>query len=62
MKNFNVSVRLIGDPNWYSVSDVGFRFYKNHPSDGINYIKILTDDGIKETEDIFIEEVRMNVW
>lgn len=62
MKDFNVSVKLIDDPEWYSVADVGFRFWKNHPSDGINYIRLLTKDGVKEIESCFIDKIEVKVW
>lgn len=64
MKDFNIEVKLIDDDNWYCVTDVGFRFWKNHPSDGINYIKILKDieDGITETENIYIDDIRFTIF
>jgi len=58
---FNVEVKIAD--KWYCVTDVGFRFHKNHPSDGINYIKILDDlHGCVETESFLIEDIRFNVW
>lgn len=61
MIDFNIEIRDKRDGEWYIVTDVGFRFHKNHPSDGINYIKILKD-GIEEIEPIYIAEIRFNQW
>jgi len=61
MKDFNIEIKDSRDGKWYIVSDVGFRFYKNHHSDGINYIRILKD-GVEAIEPIFVSEIKFNVW
>ena len=63
MKDFNLTVKFLDDPNWYTVAAVDFRFWKNHPADGINgNIQVLTNDGIIERDADYITEVMLNVW
>jgi len=59
--NFNIEIRDSRDNKWYTVVEVGFRFWKNHPSDGINYIKVLNGRE-EEMETTYIAEVKCNSW
>lgn len=62
MKDFNISVKDNRDHKWYAVSEVSFRIWKNHPSDGINQLSVIGNDGVKVLEDVFIEEINFNIW
>ena len=63
MKQFNISVKDNRDHKWYSVDFVSFRFWKNHPSDGVNEIRIIKDDAGSVPFGVeFIEEISFNIW
>lgn len=58
MKDFKAEAYDEITKQWVTVESISFRFWKNSPSDGINNIKILGNDGVESRHPENIREIK----